>query len=122
MVTQHQLIDAETGRVVVARLQLADTFWRRFRGLQFRPPLATDEGLLLKPCRSIHTHWIRFAIDVAMLDEHGTVLAIQSNVTPWRIATSVKGTGAVLETAAGVLEEQLHVGLRTAVKRIDSDS
>lgn len=114
MAGRRQLIDPDSGDVIVADLELADTFWRRFRGLQFRKPLEADQGLLLTPCRSIHTHWMWFSIDAAMLDEEGAVLAVLSSVPPWRIVKRVKGTHSVLETAAGRLSG-LRVGSRTQV-------
>jgi uncharacterized membrane protein (UPF0127 family) len=112
---QHQLIDAATGEVLVAKLEIADTFWRRFRGLQFRRPLAPDAGLLLTPCRSIHTHWMQFSIDVAMLDEEGVVIEILPGMKPWRIAPHVRGTQSIVETAAGMLSTRLRVGVRTKI-------
>jgi uncharacterized membrane protein (UPF0127 family) len=112
---QHQLLDADTGEVIIAKLEVADTFWRRFRGLQFRRQLAENEGLLLTPCRSIHTHWMRFAIDVAMLDKDGLVLNIFPEMAPWRIAPRVDGTQSIIETAAGMLTARLRVGVRTKV-------
>lgn len=112
---RHQLIDADTGEVIVAKLEVAERFWHRFRGLQFRRALAVDEGLLLTPCRSIHTHWMRFAIDVAMLDEDGMVLDILTDLKPWRIAPRVDGTRSIVETAAGKLTERLRVGTRIKV-------
>lgn len=108
----HQLIDADTGEVVIARLEVADTFWRRFRGLQFRRPLAPDEGLLLTPCRTIHTHWMRFSIDVACLDREGIVLAVFANMRPWRIVRRVNGTQSIVETASGMLAPKIQVGSR----------
>ena len=59
--------DTETGEVLVERLLVAKTFWHRFVGLQFASPLAADCGLLLRGSRSIHTFWMRFAIDVIFL-------------------------------------------------------
>ena len=115
MSDSYQMIDADTGAVLIPKLQLATSFWKRFRGLQFRRPLGADEGLLLIPCRSIHTHWMQFPIDVAMLNEDGVVLAILPALRPWRIARKVKGTQSVLETSAGVLAERIHVGVRTSV-------
>ena len=112
---EHRLIHAGTGRVVVARLELATTFWRRFRGLQFRRPLAAGEGLLIRPCRSIHTMWVRFSIDVAMLDRDGAVLALHRGVKPWRTLVGPRGTHAVVETARGMLPADLQVGDRLAV-------
>ena len=116
MGSSFQLLNADTSDVIVPQLRLANTFWKRFAGLQFRVPLAPDEGLLLTPCSSIHTHWMRFAIDAAMLDENGVVLEIISNLKPWRIPRRTKGTKSVLETTAGVLSGHLAVGMKTKVE------
>lgn len=115
MIHRHQLRDAETGEVLVARLHVADTFWRRWRGLQLRSPLDPDEGLLLAPCRAIHTHWMRFSLDVAMLDRDGFVLRTIADLRPWRIAPRIAGTAAIVETAAGSLSGRLRTGVRVAV-------
>ena len=71
-----------SGRIVVERLTIADGYWSRLAGLQFRRPLPPGDGLLLVPCASIHTMWMRFAIDAAMLDRAGKVLAIRRAVRP----------------------------------------
>lgn len=97
-----ELIAESTEAVVVDRLFVADTFWSRFRGLQFLRALPPDTGLLLRPCSSIHTFWMRFSIDVLFLDRRGTVIETRRAVRPWRIAfPSVGGCCQVLEVAAG---------------------
>lgn len=96
----YQLINDDTQAVVVPRLLIAVTFWSRFRGLQFRRELPADEGLLIAPCRSVHTHWMRFAIDIVMIDEEGTVLQVRRAVKPWRACNGPKHTQAVLEVPA----------------------
>jgi hypothetical protein len=98
-----QLELRETGRTVVQRLEIADRFWSRLCGLQFRPPLPPGHGILLAPCASIHTMWMRFAIDAAMLDRCGGVLAVRRAVRPWRLVFAPRGTHAVLEASAGTL-------------------
>ena len=98
-----QLEIRDSGRIVVERLEVADRFWSRFCGLQFRRLLPPGHGILLAPCSSIHTMWMRFAIDAAMLDGTGRVLAVQTAVRPWRLVFAPHGTHAVLETSAGEL-------------------
>jgi uncharacterized membrane protein (UPF0127 family) len=95
-----QLIDRETNRVVVAELHLATGFWSRWLGWQFRAMPACGSGLLLAPCASIHTCWMRFALNIAWLDHNGTVLAVGRGVRPWRFAFAPRGTLAVLEVPA----------------------
>ena len=82
---EWQLEIHDSGKIVVERLHVADRFWSRFRGLQFRRVFPQGHGILLAPCNSIHTMWMRFAIDVAMLDRKGEVLAVRQAVLPWRL-------------------------------------
>ena len=98
------LIRRGSGEVVVPEVRLAVTFFSRLRGLQFQPPLPPECGLLLAPCGSIHTHWLRFPIDVAMIDDGGKVLLVRRFLRPWRMLPGPKGTACVLETAAGCLK------------------
>ncbi len=99
--TQPRLINLTTGVVAVERLAFAATFWTRFRGLQFRKSLPDNEGILIVPCRSIHTHWMRFAIDVTMVNQEGVVVKFHPGVKPWRMLAASKWVSFVLETNAG---------------------
>src|SRR5205823_4786866 len=69
-----RLIRADTGAVVVRTLEVADGLWSRFWGWQFGRSAAPGVGLLLVPCASVHTFFMRFAIDVLLLDRGGVVL------------------------------------------------
>jgi len=96
-----RLVSRTSGKTVVARLQVADGFWSRLVGLQFRRALPPHAALLLVPCRSLHTCFVRFPLDVAFLDRHGSVLVIRRNLRPWRVAFAPPDTYAVLEMLAG---------------------
>lgn len=95
-----------TGELVVARLEVADRFWSRLLGLQFRRSLPLDAGLLVTPCRAIHTCFLRFAIDAIFLDTDDRVLAVRRNVKPWRFVFGPSQAHSVLETPAGAIELQ----------------
>lgn len=81
-------------------LELADTAWRRFRGLLGRD--AVDGALLLRPCSSVHTLGMRMTIDVALLTEDLQVLDVRTT-RPHRLGASRRKAKAVLETEAGVM-------------------
>ena len=98
----------EDGNVVCERCTLARDPYSRMRGLLGRGGLAEGEGLLLQPAGSIHTFFMRFAIDAVFLDAERRVLRIASDVRPWRTAAA-KRSRAVLELAAG---EAARVGLQ----------
>ncbi|MEQ8787677.1 MAG: DUF192 domain-containing protein [Pirellulaceae bacterium] len=108
-----ELRDGRTGEVMLSRLELAVSLRARIRGLQGRPRLPADAGMLLVPANAIHTRRMGFAIDLFYLDGCGRVIAIRRNVCPWRRARRVRGTHAVLETTAGAsdirLGQRLHV-------------
>jgi uncharacterized membrane protein (UPF0127 family) len=70
--------------------------------------LAPGEGVLLRPAFSIHTAFVRFPIDAVFLDRNMTVVAVKSEMRPWRLK-SARGAKAVLELAAG---ECRRIGVR----------
>jgi hypothetical protein len=114
------MISLDSNRIVVDELQIADSYWSRFVGLQFRRELPAGHGLLLVPCRSIHTCWMRFAIDVIFLDAAGTVLDVRDSVRPWRTALSRTGRPhATLEIAAGTSRVSIGERLQVVGKEAD---
>jgi len=85
---------------VVASLEVADTAATRRRGLLGRDGI--EGALLLSPARSVHTLRMRFAIDVAHLDEHMVVLSVVTMV-PGRVGRWRRRARHVIEAEAGSL-------------------
>lgn len=81
-------------------LRIANRFTTRLRGLMLAPPLALDEALLLTRCSSIHSAFMRQAIDVLYLDRGDRVMRCVQNLKPWR-GSMGWGASHVLELAAG---------------------
>lgn len=79
---------------------IARTRIERGRGLLGRKGLAGGEGLLFPRTRAVHTHFMRFAIDVVFLDHEGEVVRVVPALGPWR-AASCRRADSVLELAAG---------------------
>jgi uncharacterized protein len=79
---------------------VADSFATRLRGLLGRRSLPAGEGMLIRRESSVHTFFMRFAIDVVFLDAEGRVLRVDENVGPWRLK-ACRGARSVLELAAG---------------------
>jgi uncharacterized membrane protein (UPF0127 family) len=79
---------------------VADSPLARMRGLLGRRGLESGEGLLLRPASSVHTFFMRFAIDVVFLDRQGVVKRVAANVRPWR-SVGCRGAKAVVELPAG---------------------
>jgi len=110
--------DADTGNVLVERLCVADTFWQRFVGLQLARPMAPDSGLLLVKCRSVHTFWMRFTIDVVLLSRDLDILELRTDVSPWRIVMPrAKHVAHIVELTAGH-SRNFFVGQKTRVSAV----
>jgi uncharacterized membrane protein (UPF0127 family) len=88
---------------VCERCVVADRPFGRMRGLLGRSDLPRGEGVLLRPARSVHTFFMRFAIDVVFLDENDVVVEVASNLRPWRAAGS-KAARSIVELPAGEAE------------------
>ena len=91
------------GIVVIPRLHVAAAFWDRFFGLMGRPPIGAGCGILLAPCRCIHTFCMRFPLDVVFLNEKDRVQRIARDVRPWRICDGGARARAVVEIQTGWL-------------------
>lgn len=85
------------GLIVANRVEIADTLRSRFLGLMWREQLPDGHGMLIRRCSSIHTAFMNFAIDVIYLNGKDEVVAIDSNIKPWRC-------GAIHFEAKHVLE------------------
>jgi len=85
-------------------------------GLLGRRGLAKDEGLLLTPCTSVHTFFMRFPIDILYLDRERVVVKAVRALRPFRVSACLRGSHSILELAAGALEASgTQVGDRLAV-------
>lgn len=85
---------------VADRVATADTSAARMRGLLGRSSLDPGEGLWIVPCESVHTFFMRFAIDLVYLDRDLRVRKIRSAVPPWR-ASVCWSAHSVVELASG---------------------
>jgi uncharacterized protein len=89
------------GRFIAHEVRVAYSLAARLLALSRERSLPTRAGLLLSPARGIHTLGMRFAVDVVFLSRQMRVLGLASRVQPWRIVLAPRGTGRVLELAAG---------------------
>ena len=75
----------------------------RLLGLGLLAELPSGHALLIPDCRSVHTFGMRFAIDVAFLDDRGRPIRVERGVPPRRVL-ACRRAFAVLETRAGEIE------------------
>jgi uncharacterized protein len=96
------LWNCRSGLPVATRLVAAFDSTARRQGLLGRSGLGEGEALVLAPCSSVHTAFMRFSIDLVFLDRAGRVLKVATGVSPWRIRLHWRAF-AVVELATGAL-------------------
>lgn len=93
------------GRAGARKLQVmvAASMTERMRGLLRRPSPGSAQGMLLQPCRLIHTFGMAYPIDVIYLRRDGTVVKVTPALAPARMDGHWRAH-SVLEMAAGEAE------------------
>jgi len=91
------------GKVLGGHIQLADTFTSRLRGLTGARRLERGGGLLLSPCRSVHTIGCLQPLDVLFIDRRGCVVAVYENLRPMRVTRWVSDAEYALELPTGTI-------------------
>ncbi|NTZ88888.1 DUF192 domain-containing protein [Burkholderia metallica] len=95
------------------RVMVAERWHQRTRGLLGRRMLDKSEGMLIIPCRSVHTIGMTYAIDVVFLDSLNTVVSARIALDPCRCAMDSRAC-AVLELAPGTIA-RLGIGVGDTV-------
>ncbi|MBP7275087.1 MAG: DUF192 domain-containing protein [Kiritimatiellae bacterium] len=85
----------------------------RALGLMGRKVWPAGVALRIRNCASIHTCFMRFAIDVVFLDADDRITRVTRGLPPWRAAFGGRTARTALEWLAGSLpEDGLHIGDR----------
>jgi len=90
-------------------IRLANNLLSRLKGLMFEEKLIGD-GLLIRPCNSIHTFFMKFNIDVMFLNKDLKIVKIIRNMPPWRITKIYFDAWQVLEIEGGSLSDEIVEG------------
>jgi uncharacterized membrane protein (UPF0127 family) len=100
-----KLVLNQTRNTVVAReADVADTSAKRRTGLLKHDKLDPGQGLWIVPCESVHTFFMKFAIDLVYLTGDLKVRKVRSAVPPWRVSACLLAD-SVLELPAGTVAE-----------------
>ena len=98
-----RLTNVTRGRVLGTGIAVADRWWLRLRGLLGRPPLVVGAGLLLTPCRAVHTFGLSYPVDVVFVDGGGAVVALYQRLAPGHCSRWHKAAVYALELPVGTL-------------------
>jgi uncharacterized membrane protein (UPF0127 family) len=95
----YRVVNQRTGQVVATHIEDATGLWASFRGLMLRSKLDDGHGMVFRPAKGIHTHLMRFPIDLIFLEKGDTVRKIRPAMKPWRF--DFTNAAGVIEMNAG---------------------
>jgi uncharacterized membrane protein (UPF0127 family) len=97
-------VNVTRGTLLASALEVADTGATRNKGLLGRDGLAPGEGLWIMPCQSVHTFFMRFAIDLVYLDSRKQVKKVRGKVPAGRISLCLTAQ-SIIELPAGTIDQ-----------------
>ena len=106
-----RLFNESRGILLAEKLMVADTFWKRLRGLLGTREWPEGNALLINPCNNIHMFGMKYCLDVLFLDRQNMVLEAVEALAPGRLKLC-GGAKCVVELPEGTLR-------RTGTRRGD---
>lgn len=91
--------------IICEKVEIANTFVKRFMGLMYRKSIDRNAGLLLDPCNEIHTFGMKFSIDTITLSSDNIIIYLDENIAPRRVRPLIKDGKRVLELNAGTIKD-----------------
>lgn len=110
--SEARLFDATGKSIGTYKLEVMDTFWKRFMGLMGRSDVPIGNAALFRKCSSIHMFFMKVPLDVIWYgteksDGRVPVLSVARDVRPWQLSFGPKHTQGCLEVAAGTVPKNL---------------
>ncbi len=93
----------DRGTVLADAADVADTSEKRRTGLLKHTELKPGTGLWISPCESVHSFFMKFAIDVVYLDRGKRVKKVRRSMVPWRMSACLTAR-SVLELPVGTIQ------------------
>jgi uncharacterized membrane protein (UPF0127 family) len=98
-----KVINLNKGSLLADKALVAKTLIQRLTGLLGRESLEQGEALIIKPCSSIHTFFMKFPIDVLFMNNNLRVIRAIEHMPPFRLSPIVFKANFVIELPAGVI-------------------
>ena len=100
-----KIINKTKGTLLAEEAVLADGLFSRAKGLLGKKGLGSGHALILKPCDSVHTFFMRFAIDVIFVDRQQKVDLAIPCLKPWRLSPLCWKARFAIELPCGVIQD-----------------
>lgn len=98
-------MNLSNGAEIANEITIAHSFFKRLKGLMFSKSLPEGHGLHIQPCRSIHTFFMNYPIDVLYLNKDFEIVGLDENLQPSKVGQLYKNGYSVLELTAGTIHK-----------------
>jgi uncharacterized membrane protein (UPF0127 family) len=98
---RFRVTNATRHTVLAQRCRTVTGMVSRGVGLIGRKTLPPEGGLIIRPCNSVVSFFMRFPIDVIFVSGEDNVLYVLERMRPWRTSKIVRGSKYVIELPAG---------------------
>ncbi|PIQ87733.1 MAG: hypothetical protein COV73_02595 [Candidatus Omnitrophica bacterium CG11_big_fil_rev_8_21_14_0_20_43_6] len=98
-----RLINQTKNTVLAEDIFIANTPLIRIKGLLGRKVFSANQAIIMDPCNSAHTFFMRFPIDILFVDKNYKVIKALPGLVPNRITPIYWHSCRVIELSAGRL-------------------
>lgn len=103
-------MNVTSNTIVSKKVETAQTLKQRAVGLLGRSELVEDHCLWILKCRSVHSFFLRFPIDVLYVDKDLRITKIEKNMKSWRISWGGFSSSSCFEFGANQVGTTVNVG------------
>ena len=103
MSARIEIRNVTKGKLLADSGELASSMVKRMIGLLGRPSLPEGHALIIEPCNSIHTFFMKFSIDVVFVDRNHRIVSVIERMRPFRVSRIYPRARYVIEFPPGVL-------------------
>lgn len=98
-------------KLIADNVLIADSFFKRLKGLLGTDSLMKGTGIYIVPCAQIHMFGMKYAIDAVFVDKNNEVVGLVENIKPGQLSRSFRKARGCLEVPSGtILDTGVSVG------------
>ncbi|MCM8782809.1 MAG: DUF192 domain-containing protein [Candidatus Omnitrophica bacterium] len=105
-----KIINKTRNIILAEEVIFADNFFKRIKGLLGRDNFSKGQALVIVPCNSVHSFFMRFSIEVIFLDRKNKVIKIISPFKPYRLSGIYLVAHICIEFPLGSIKNSVFLG------------
>ncbi len=99
-----KIINKTKNTILAEEVMVADTPFSRMKGLLGNKEFSKGKAVLIRPCNSIHTFFMRFPIDVLFVDRGNRIIKAISTIKPFRLTPIYLKANFTVELPSGTIQ------------------